>query len=754
MQECMIKRCCDGSNDVFWIEDITKLFCSLSPFPSGDVSSAQRLNAVTRLILYIFLFMLAHRYKYRFHFILLSLFFILYMYKVSLETEKKENYAFLSFSNNKDMNFDTVSTNIHAKPSHLVLNKNPTLKTYTNVNMDDMQSFVDANGNLLPDNVIQERLEYGASQIAQPIYSRNMTNNYQGSSSRALKAANYRFEGGQRETNAGIQYFPIHQGVNRKTMVEPVIAPPSYDLEFWGKSSINMDRINRRNYTDLTEDELFRTQQPPGALGAETHYRSRVNGAVEPMNDVNDDAHDGFYGAGNFLPGGYGMRDFSHNIAPMYDPETNPNATLAPIYEPTNVEKVEPNRWHNHINDENPYHKKNNNKKNFDLLDKDDMLNDFDTNQYSDLTLQANPNIPNDGLFIPKDPSLKDWYKPSRKILDPLNPSQLLEGAKNIIQNMRETPATLRGDSQRESTIKEGFAFENVNTKNRPPFQNVNSVNNISQTFGQLGKTTPVSSLYNKISQYPDSTVPPNASAVTEQLLNASPTYVYDDKFFEDPTRKLFLQDIQPKIYSWSVEQTPINSNLGISYTPQRPPRIHTQIESANAAYPLYTRIDPQLVRDDGTEGQKQMNPIRTDWSANYSSWNPAPGTINFENIYDPRFTSYGDSYRSYSDVNLGQVHYYYSDVDAYTMPNFLTRSNVDFVEYRTPQNQVWSEYNRTASVNDVKPHVESQFTADDLFHREDLMERQMAKVNRGKWQNRVAPLRRSANSSMPYGPT
>ena len=121
-------------------------------------------------------------------------------------------------------------------------------------------------------------------------------------------------------------------------------------------------------------------------------------------------------------------------------------------------------------------------------------------------------------------------------------------------------------------------------------------------------------------------------------------------------------------------------------------------------------------------------------------------GSINFEDIYDPRFTSYGDPYRSYSDVNLGLVNYYYSDVDAYRMPNFISRSNVDFVDFRTPQGQIWPEYKRNVGIDEIRPHVESQVTADELFHREDLMTLQMEKRNREMWQLRLAPLNTNNN--------
>ena len=166
---------------------------------------------------------------------------------------------------------------------------------------------------------------------------------------------------------------------------------------------------------------------------------------------------------------------------------------------------------------------------------------------------------------------------------------------------------------------------------------------------------------------------------------------------------------------------------------------------------PLYSRIDPQLVRSDGTKGQINAQPLRTEWSANYSQYIPPEGSIDFEDIYDPRFNSYGDGTRAYSDINTGQVSYYYSDIDSFRQPNFITRSNVEFTEYRTPQNQVWPEYNRTASLDDMRSKVASQYDSDDLFFRQDMMEHKMAKMNRENWQQRFAPLRKTNNSSITF---
>lgn len=238
-------------------------------------------------------------------------------------------------------------------------------------------------------------------------------------------------------------------------------------------------------------------------------------------------------------------------------------------------------------------------------------------------------------------------------------------------------------------------------------------------------------------------------------MIEPSPTYTYTDEYFNQPERRIYMQDIQPNIYSYSVDQEPINNNIGISYTPQVLPRFRDQVYNENGqSYPLYTRVDPQLVRDDGTQGQMYEQPERGPWSAKYSNWSPPAGSINFEDIYDPRFTSYGDPYRSYTDVNLGQVQYYYSDIDAYKRPNFIIRSKVDFVDFKTPNGDVKPYYERYSNLQDVKDIVQNRYDADQLSFREDLMSLQMSKRNSEMYQLRMAPLSKAAHTShSTYGP-
>jgi hypothetical protein len=128
-------------------------------------------------------------------------------------------------------------------------------------------------------------------------------------------------------------------------------------------------------------------------------------------------------------------------------------------------------------------------------------------------------------------------------------------------------------------------------------------------------------------------------------------------------------------------------------------------------------------------------------------------GTINYpnndpENTYDPRQTGYGDLTRSYSNQALGQVNYYYSDINSHREPVFFTRSDVDHIMFHDPQGKSSPYYQKNSSLQDVKDVVEDDFLAKTSLFREDLMSLQMRKRNSEMIQLRISPLMRSQHTS------
>jgi hypothetical protein len=249
-----------------------------------------------------------------------------------------------------------------------------------------------------------------------------------------------------------------------------------------------------------------------------------------------------------------------------------------------------------------------------------------------------------------------------------------------------------------------------------------------------------------------------NTSLLLERTEDEEPTI--PARAVSSGNNRFYLQDVQPNVYSFSYDPTPINSNIGITYTPQIPPRTtRVMVAEDGSRYPLYTRVaqtrdepeysrmDPQLVRDDVPDQRRQEMPARGAWSAKQSQYEAASSGIQSQ-VYDPRFTGYGDEYRGYEDVQLGNVKYYYTDVDAYRSPNFIIRNKVDHVDFQQPMGDVYSSYPREASLEDVKEVVNNDWMARSTEFREDLMERQMRKSNARQWQLRFAPRSKGANLS------
>ena len=253
-----------------------------------------------------------------------------------------------------------------------------------------------------------------------------------------------------------------------------------------------------------------------------------------------------------------------------------------------------------------------------------------------------------------------------------------------------------------------------------------------------------------------------NTSMLLERTEDDLPPMIPSQKLATGSNR-FYLQDVQPNVYSFSYDPTPINSNIGITYTPQIPPRttrvmstpdgqtypLYTRIDNSGAmmdrANPEYDRYDPQLIRDDVPPQRREEMPARGPWSAKNSNYEATSSGIQSE-VYDPRFTGYGDSYRGYHDIELGNVRYYYTDVDAYKTPNFVIRNKVDHVDLQQPMGDIYSTYPREAALEDVRDIVNNDWMAKSTEFREDLMERQMRKSNARQWQLRYAPRSKAAN--------
>lgn len=185
----------------------------------------------------------------------------------------------------------------------------------------------------------------------------------------------------------------------------------------------------------------------------------------------------------------------------------------------------------------------------------------------------------------------------------------------------------------------------------------------------------------------------------------------------------MFTETVMPGVYSRSEIVEPINANMGISYTQQIPPTTVTTDQDTGDMF--YTEHDPQL------GGIAQIEP-------NLATLDPAERS----DVYDPRHSGYGTSYRSYVDEMTGQPKFYYDDVDAVTMPNYITRNNIDFIPFA---DQYGPSPAGEAGGNKFTPQIHA--LANDAFLRSTLEQRTsiaqsaMRKNNAIHWQRRMAPI-------------
>ena len=177
---------------------------------------------------------------------------------------------------------------------------------------------------------------------------------------------------------------------------------------------------------------------------------------------------------------------------------------------------------------------------------------------------------------------------------------------------------------------------------------------------------------------------------------------------------RLLTQTIQPGVYQKSYVGEPINNNIGITYTQ---PFVPTVVDETPTSI-KFTQYNPDDIRRIPSYIASEI-PSQTQ-----------------NNVYDPRFTGYGTSYRGYTDDFTGQAKFFYKDVDSVIRPNYIVRSNVDafpWADHYGPDKQ-------NCAADEVRTLANNAFHDSALKFRTELQERLMRKRNAEMWQRRAFP--------------
>jgi hypothetical protein len=184
--------------------------------------------------------------------------------------------------------------------------------------------------------------------------------------------------------------------------------------------------------------------------------------------------------------------------------------------------------------------------------------------------------------------------------------------------------------------------------------------------------------------------------------------------------KNLYTQTIQPGVYTRNQINEPINSNIGISFQQQFEPVTCKRDEHGLT----YTEHDPRIIEP----AIEQPNIAIID-------------QLDAANVYDPRLSGYGTSYRAYTDTRLGQTKFMYDDVNAIRMPNYIVRSNIDNQPFADHYGPISSDEGMGNSLHSVmRPLANDAFLRSSLQQRDDLMERLLRKRNSELHQLRSKP--------------
>ena len=192
-------------------------------------------------------------------------------------------------------------------------------------------------------------------------------------------------------------------------------------------------------------------------------------------------------------------------------------------------------------------------------------------------------------------------------------------------------------------------------------------------------------------------------------------------KLMREYNKNLFSIPIQPGLYTRSQVNQPdaSMSNLGISFNqPFLPTAFHRGRDANGNGYNSFVELAKPLPAQ-YAPFPKTDEPLRTE-------------------VYDPRLTGYGTSYRSYYEPVTGQTRFYYDDVDQQTRYNYLTRNKVDFANFGTTVGPI---NDRSLQGQSLYSYADQTYSDSQVTFRNEMQQRLMHKNSNREWQQRIAPI-------------
>eukprot|EP00122_Pirum_gemmata_P012925 Pgem_evm10s12025 len=186
--------------------------------------------------------------------------------------------------------------------------------------------------------------------------------------------------------------------------------------------------------------------------------------------------------------------------------------------------------------------------------------------------------------------------------------------------------------------------------------------------------------------------------------------------------RLLNTVPLQPGLYVNNQVTFPINDMMGISHA-QKELEVKTMKDENNNV--VYYEKDPRIMLP--------VNPdIVQEQQLDYKVDLP-----NISNVYDPRFTGYGSSNRSYIDPVMENRQFYYKDVESAKYGNYFIRSKIDTLPFAEKPG-----LKTDLNLCNLRQRVNEKYMEDTIDFRSSLQNTLMQKSVEKVRQQRMAPIR------------
>ena len=114
----------------------------------------------------------------------------------------------------------------------------------------------------------------------------------------------------------------------------------------------------------------------------------------------------------------------------------------------------------------------------------------------------------------------------------------------------------------------------------------------------------------------------------------------------------------------------------------------------------------------------------------------PYTPDVNTSEMYSDDLINYGKGYKTYEDIQSGNVQYYRSKhlSDIYHEPTFIIKSRVTNSTFKDPMGGIHTQFNRQPILKDNKHISDYSFDRDQMSFREDMMATKVGQLNKNNW--------------------